>query len=216
MKKKNTRARRPLRPIVLVFGEDHNDTSAICVLARALNPKFSTELSIEPRKEPASLTRGAGVGAIKTWLQKVSDVAAAENQLRSVAAILVHQDSDGPDTYRKVAQNLNNNLKVILEGTPAKAVVPIQMTEGWWLMFPDAVRATKPAVWRDAKFPKGDTASISNPKQALIGLTKRVSKKHAYAESDSLAIAESIVRLGIKPSNVNSSWGDFESLVKAL
>lgn len=213
-KRKTGRAQR--KPAVLIFGENHNDTSSIRNLIQHLDPNLAAEADILPRRDPPSLTRHAKLDTTRSWLTKISDVVAAESRIRMVRAVLVHQDSDGPDAQEAVARKLDKELKRTINSSPAYAVVPIQMTEGWWLMFPDAVRASRPSAWKDLKLPNRDTGGISNPKKVLQTATRKASPKNEYSESDSLAISEIIRDTKAQPSHTNSSWDSFVKRVSIL
>lgn len=213
MKKK---AKKPKRPVVLLFAENPHDSTAMKSLIAHANPSFSSVADVAVMRDPPSLTRTASEGPRKNWLEKVAAIAAARNTLQPVRAVLVHQDSDGPDHDGTVEQNLRGALATHVPDVTTHPVVPVQMTEAWWLLFPDAIRAVRPEAWRKATFPVGDTATITDPKKTLITATKKVTPKHPYREADSLTIAEEIRKRALDPVGTNRSWDRFLALARAL
>lgn len=204
-------------PVILVFGEDSNDTESIKVLLRHLCPRVPGEVVVEVRRDPPSLTKGATVPKVRGWMDSIARVVTTEARLRRVHAVLVHQDSDGPDPSAIVEAKLASELDRTLAAHTAHAVVPVQMTESWWLAFPDAVRGVKPTAWQTVKFPKhANTEAIDDPKRELKRITRAASAKNEYSEVDSVAIAERIVSDEMDLDVANPSWRRFVSMAVSL
>lgn len=195
-------SRRSRQPVIIIFGESKNDTDCLRELVRHANPTFTGRIS--PRPRPTSLTKGAGRGAVRGWLDQITDVITIERRKgTSIAAVLVHRDADGPDPDMDVRRNLAADLTSI----PALPVVPVQMMEAWWFHFPDAVEAVRPGVWRNVMPRAGrDVENITNPKVELMRLTR---KTYEYSEADSPAIAEKIKELSPPRIGACASFDDF-------
>lgn len=204
-------AQRPIvgRPVVLVFAESTNDSEAVKRLLPHVFPALAAEADVQVRRDPPSLTRHAGLKRQSTWLEEISTLVALEARLRQVRAVLVHRDADGHDPRGLVEIELRDHLKAHMPDHNTQPVVPVQMIEGWWLLFPEAVRAVRPQAWRNLKLPGGDTSTITDPKKVLITQTKRVAAKQPYREADSLVIAAEICRRGLTPAATNASWDRF-------
>lgn len=211
--KKGPQRKRPTE--ILVFAENTHDSDAIKCLAEALNPTLSARLNVQ--RNPTSLTRDAKAPAVKTWMERIADVVDARLVLADVVGVLVHQDSDGPDAVGSTADDLRATLIAQL-GAYAYPVVPVQETESWWFLYPDAFRAVNKVSWREVKFPaKQETDAIASPKEELMRLTRRT--KRVYSEADSLAVAQHIataIKRGDQQSNSSRSWSRFTALVRSL
>lgn len=198
----------PLRTC-LVFGESKNDVDSLCDLVLHINPALSGR--VQARRNPPSLTRGAGPAAVRSWVDRLKDVVAAEERKgNAVAAVLVHRDADMPDAGGTVAAGLRRDLQTV----PAEPVVPVQMIESWWYLFPDAVEAVKPIAWKGV-MPRTaqDVELISHPKKDL---QRRTRGPHAYGEGDCPAIASKVRELALNPIGRSASYQRFVHLVKGL
>lgn len=215
-RRKATRSRRTLKPVVLIFGEDRHDSDSIKILAEYLHPKLAEGTDIQVRRDPPSLTRDATEKKVGGWMQRIGELVKTESTLRDIHAVLVHQDSDGPDPAGCTAAQLSTHLQSAISTVRTEPVVPVQEIEAWWLIFPDAVRAVKPTVWRDLKLPGGNSATVSDPKARLIKATRHASQKYPYQESDSVTVAQQISRRALSPTGTNPSWDQFEQMVRGL
>lgn len=204
------------RPLVLVFGENPHDSQSIKILVEHLNPELARDVDVEVRREPPSLTRSAGPVAARSWLEEIGDLVRLEGRRRDIRGVLVHQDADGTDAGGRVSRGLQARLGDAVSMAPSHAVVPVQELEGWWFLFPEAVRAVKPGAWRDLVLRSGDTATISSPKEELQRATRKVSSKHKYKEADSVTIAMEIAARGLSPAGRNHSWSAFAALCGRL
>lgn len=202
---------RATRTIVLIFGENLNDSKSIARLLVAVNPEL--ERRVKPVPRPISLTRSAKTPAVRDWVDElrrtVRGYQAAGNR---VGAVLVHRDADGPDPGGSQETRLANQIATV----PALPVVPVQMIEAWWFLFPDAVEAVRPHAWRGTlpRRPR-DVEIINDPKGELVRLTGRRGR-HAYTESDCVAIAEAIASLRPARVGVSASYDRFVSLASSL
>jgi hypothetical protein len=161
--------------------------------------------------KPSSLTRKAGRTAVTPWVEAIRQVVEVHARAgKLVRAVLVHRDADGPDSDGLVAERLRQDLQSV----PAHPVVPVQMTEAWWFLFPEAVKAVKPIAWKDLRWPKpGDVETMPDPKKRLQALTRG---RHEYGEGDSPAIAEQVRRLNLNPVGRSASFDRFAQLAKEI
>lgn len=200
------------RPVILIFGEGtgaggSNDARALVHLLKFANPGLKDRCDIQAMPWPVSLTRTAKPAAVESWLSNIKRVAKAKGELADVVAIVIHRDADGPDPQGKQYAVLAKDLSDQLDGYPTVPAVPVQMTEAWWFLFPEAVRAVAPGAWRDLKLPTGNVEEIRDPKKRLVGLTSKTSR--AYRESDSEEIAKNILAQGRRPVSDSRSFGRF-------
>lgn len=208
-----------LKPAILIFAENPHDSNSIKILLPYLNSHLGDHVDISVVRDPPSLQRSAKAPAKRNWLDRVAGVVNARAATQRVYAVLVHQDSDGPDPSEETAKTLAADLRPHFSDPAIQVagVVPVQELEAWWLLFPAAVKEVRPQAWRAAKFPQaGDTGTIESPKEKLIALTKKVALKHPYREADSVTIAKNISRLRLNPVGVNKSWTSFTKLAQDL
>lgn len=198
--------------MVLVFGESLNDSDAIRHLLIALNPALDRRVRAVPR--PVSLTRGAGVSAVRDWVVDIGKtIRATEASGPRVVAALVHRDADGPDPQARVEARLRADLAPL---GGAHAVVPVQMIEAWWFLFPEAVKAVRPGAWR-GRLPRTarDVEVIDRPKAELQRLT-RAGHTPRYAEADSRVIAEHVRLKRLEPLGTSRSYDRFSAIAKSI
>jgi hypothetical protein len=199
--------------LVLVFGENRNDSRSIASLAVAANAGLERRVKAVPR--PASLTRGAEPLPVRRWIDELCRmVRAFEESQGPVTAVLVHRDADRSDPDACVEKQLREQIRRVPKAEP---VVPVQELEAWWFLFPDAVEAVNPRAWRQL-LPRGTggVETIGNPKEQLIGYTRRQRGGPVYCEVDSVSIAEQILRNGFTPAGVSSSYDRFVELVSLI
>ena len=199
-------------PKVLVFGENLHDSQSLVELLIAVNPRLQGRVAARPR--PISLTRDAGLPAVRRW---VSDIAAAVSATvragQPVEAVVVHRDADGPDP----AGNQHARLAAQLANVPVPAhpVVPVQAIEAWWLLHPRAFESVSPRAWRDLLAGvSGDVEAIDDPKRRLISMTRP--SKRTYSEADSVAIARAIRTVGIARRGQCSSLDRLADVARQL
>ncbi len=183
---------------VLVFGESINDSASIHKLLIAANAALDGRVKALPR--PISLNRHAKWPAVRNWVDELHRaIRGFEATGQSIAAVVVHRDADGHDPDGRIHTDLARQIAQ----TGGLPVVPVQEIEAWWFLFPQAVEAVRPRVWR-GKLPRTarDVELIDRPKERLQQLT-RTTGAPEYSEADSPAIAEKIRAL--RPARVGSS-----------
>lgn len=195
---------RTRAPVVLVFGEDDHDRSAIRHLAQALRP----DITFEKRRQPLVLIKGALPSNAKSNAREISQVAKQEEKARPVLGVLAHQDCDALEpAHVAAAARIESELRAA--GCPGRpvAVTPAWEIEAWWVVFPEAV-GTIVEGWRDPDDWIGkDVGQLKNAKQALKRAVQPRAPRHArprdYEESDSIEIAQQIAERGLLKSFAN-------------
>lgn len=174
--------------VVLVFGENLNDSESIRHLVEKAAPRLSGRVRARPR--PVSLTRSAGVTVVRNWVNELSSViASVEAAGQPVLAVIVHRDADRIDPNGEEESALAQQLAHLRVAFPT---VPVVCTEAWWFQYPDSVESVKPIAWRNA-LPRSNrnVEAITDPKSELRRLTRRGGASE-YSEADSPRIAEHI------------------------
>lgn len=196
--------------LILVFGESLNDAQSVVAMILGARPDLRGRVRPVPR--PTSLTRDAGPPAVTSWVKNLrSTVAALQSRGSLVSSVVVHQDTDGPDP-----QGLNEvRLRTQLQGIADEVAVPVEEMEAWWLLFPGAVRATRPGVWRTVLArTQGDVDAVGDPKGKLMRETRRAG--YEYSEADSVAIAEQVATRQFQPAGASASYTRWEATVGRL
>lgn len=198
------------RSLVLVFGENLNDAQSVATLLVHMEPSLRGR--VRPRPRPTSLTRDAGSGAVRTWAEQLRrTVAAVEAAGTPVAAVVVHQDADGPDATGAREQALRRQLR----GAADHVAVPVEEMESWWLLHPTAVEALRPRSWSSAlpRSPR-EVDRVQDPKETLIRATRP--SGHPYTEADSPAVASQIASGHHAPVGTSASWTRFTETSRAV
>lgn len=176
--------RRP--PVILVFGENVNDSQAIRSLAEFVNDNLAGKIKV--RAKPVSLTRGSGSDATRRWAKNLIDIVeATERGGQPVKAVLVHRDADVLDATGSEEEALRLALSSIPFLVP---VVPVVTIESWWLYFVDATESCV-ADWA-GRLPRNNSNRdlIAAPKSLLRERTRP--SRREYQENDSPSIAAAV------------------------
>lgn len=89
-----------------------------------------------------------------------------------------------------MARFLQEALDEHLRAAGGSAVVPVQMMEAWWLLFPDATESVAPRAWRQVLPRRGrDVEMQDDPKQELRRLTAPTGREYTEADAPSIARA---------------------------
>src|SRR4051812_22794320 len=91
-RKKSAATRLERRPIVLVFGENEHDRSAIRHLAEGLRPDLAG--AVETRRKPLVLIKGATPEKARSNADQIAKLSRQEAAARDVIAVLLHADCD--------------------------------------------------------------------------------------------------------------------------
>ncbi len=177
---------------VLLFGENPNDTQALRELILGLCPGLRPS-EVHVLREPPTLQRNAGTATVRTWVDRAAAaLRAARVALGEAVCIFAHSDADAPDDGSFEVQR-TRELREAGFGQ-ARAVVPVESIEAWWLLFPAATESVVHG-WRHAldQRPR-DVERISGPKRELIRRTRAKQPKRPYRERDSPQVARAIAR----------------------
>ena len=194
-------------PVVLVFGEDANDTKAIAALIEALCPELIGRVYM--RREPLLLVKGVKVNEVAKKAEKAARALTAEKAKGRVVCIFLHEDADTFEPgHARLSLEKENALRK--HGHEVHAVTPAWEIEAWWLLWPDAVASYRES-WRSPRAYVGRRVGIiEDPKKELRRLLRPANartKFKNYEEMDSPAIAAIVRDKGL----ANSPQGQSES-----
>lgn len=196
---------------ILVFGENRNDSRSVRELLLAANATLD-ERRVKALPKPMSLTRDAKPDAVRKWVDQLDKAVRGHQATGPVSAVVVHRDADGPDLTGTVEAALTQQISCI----GGKSVVPVQMIEAWWFLFPDAIEAVRPAAWR-GRIPRKqhDVELIAKPKDELRRAT-RTKRAPEYSEADSPVIAGHVRRLGLRPLHPCASYDRMTTMARGI
>lgn len=176
------------RPIVLLFGESTNDTTAIKQLIEALCPGL--EGCVEPRKQPQIHLKQVPLDKMPGRIEKILKQIRLEVD-REILCIFVHEDCDAVEPADEAAATtIENGFKD--SGYRVHAVTPAWEIESWWLQWPEQVSAVRSSWAAPNKYIGKQVGRITDAKEELDRLVRPSDAKPAflgYRESDSEAIA---------------------------
>ena len=206
--------------LVLLFGEDENDTKSIRELIEGLRPEFASK--VQHRRQPLVLIKNARPEDVPERAQRIADAVDIERATHDVACVFAHEDCDEVEP-KHLAVCAKIEAALAKAGCPAHAVVPAWELEAWWFMWPDAVQAVRPKSWRAPDDHLGKRVGlIKDAKEELrrkvvpkdLKPEKRKSFPH-YQESDSPTIARQVreKKLARKPGAKSDSYSRFVSSV---
>lgn len=215
---KRQAGRRP--PLVLVFGEDENDTKSIRELIEALQPGLVGK--VQHRRQPLVLIKNARPEDVPDRAQRIAAVVEASRTTHDVLCVFAHEDCDELEPAHGEACA---KIEAALEqaGCPAHAVVPAWELEAWWFLWPEAVQAVRPKSWRLPDDYVGK--QVGRIRDAKEELARRIVPKNLkpekrkgfphYQESDSPAIARQVREKGVarKPQAQSDSYARFVASV---
>lgn len=216
------RSRHRAHPVILVFGESNNDRAALVELFRALRPDL-TSVSVETRREPLILMKDENRPSTRRkTTDRIAALVRAEAVTRHVAAVIAHEDCDDTEPAH-VTLAATIEAELTSAGVPHPiAATPAWEIETWWMLFPDALQATRPC-WATFDHASRDVGRIQHAKEELRRQL-RPTTAHArsrcpdYAESDGIKIAAAIrSRNLIDQERGNAaSLAEFKAKVRAL
>ncbi|MFC1706237.1 hypothetical protein ACFL59_05340 [Planctomycetota bacterium] len=189
------RATRSKKEVVLVFGEDDNDTSAIRELLLALKPDMPT---IRKMRTPPVLIKGVQQFKRHKNARAIANVVKAVAAVSNVRHVFAHQDCDAIEpAHVKLSKEIEAELAS--EGVEAIAVTPAWEIEAWWFLWPDAVVAVC-SRWRRPARSGRRVGRIVDAKTTLrrsLRPRSREKPPRAYADSDSPKVAKNVRVLGL-------------------
>lgn len=154
------------REVVLVFGEDENDRSAVRALFQGLRPDLAGRVAVEKRRAPMTLVKGMRSPARGSRAGRVAAAVRAEHRVRGVRACVFHEDTDAVEPSSAVLADEIRTAYAACPGVVVPAVAAWEI-EAWWYLFPRAVAQTHP-TWRVPDQHVGrDTGRITSPNEKL-------------------------------------------------
>lgn len=199
--------------IVLVFGEDENDTKSIKELVLGLRPDFPGR--IKPMRRPPIYSRGTNRRDVRSRVQRICHLIAAEQATSDVVCVLVHRDCDALEPAHQ-AQSAEIEREFDACGFEVVPVTPAWEFESWLFLWPDAVSAYRPN-WNSIHRYKGrHVGLIPNAKEEFRRAVRVPGKQpRDYRESDAPAIVQKARELGVVRSPQAQS-DSFSSFVQAV
>lgn len=190
-KKDKKERKRP--PVILIFGEDQNDTESLAWLTHALRNDLPRP---QPRRKPQVLVRGREEAKARKNAIGIAEFIKAERCARDVLFVIAHEDCDNVEPAHEV---LSSRIERLLseEGVNAIAATPAWELEAWWFLWPEAVRSVN-RKWRDPSRSGSNVGLIQHAKEELRrALRPQRSTTRDYRESDSREIAKMVYELGL-------------------
>lgn len=179
---------------ILIFGEDHNDCTAIAFLVKALLPK-GNRLNVKAMRRPIVLSRGA---ALKKRGKMATEIAGFARGLENVGkkvTVVAHRDCDQVEpAHLDHASQLKADL-VEAGVSSAVAAAPAWEIETWWMLFPKAIQEVRPS-WRHVDYGSQHVGKFENSKERLTRDLRPTNKAGCrdYHESDGAKIAEMVAK----------------------
>lgn len=203
--------------VVLVFGEDANDTAAVKELVLALR---SEPVRVETRRAPIVLVKGRDKARDRKNVAEIAAVVKAEQRRGRRCAVVAHRDCDAIESaHERIASALERGLRDqgIEQAVAAAAAWEI---EAWWFLWPDAASAVN-SKWRRPEPPTPEVGRIENAKEAFRQALRpraKTQRPRDYAESDSPKIAAQVRALGLidRPAAISRSFDRFAERVRGL
>lgn len=205
--------------VLIVFGEDDSDRSALQELVKAIRPE-TDRLKFHKMREPLVLLRTTQTPRKrKSEAEKVLSLVKGIQCVSDVIAVVAHRDCDELEPAHEALSALIETelsavgVRNVIPATPASAI------EAWWMLFPDAVASVR-NCWARIDFSGQDVGLIAEPKDELRRRlrpsepTKRRSCPD-YVESDGIKIAHEIRNQGrvASPAGISGSFVQFRERV---
>lgn len=181
------------RKLVLVFGENENDTKAIAHLLRGLRP--DGRWSVEARKRPPILIKHAAVQDLPSRVDRIVAVIKAEEVTSDVIAVFAHEDCDAVEPAHE-ALEIKIRSAFAGSGYHVEAAAPAWETEAWLMQWPDAFSMHVP-TWASLSVLRGRRVGlIVNAKEELSRRLRPQPGGRQYRESDAPIVAAIIEQQG--------------------
>jgi hypothetical protein len=184
------------RKLVLIFGEDHNDTKSLRELFLALCPGFSG--TVKPLARPPILLRDARPADLKDRAARVAALIEAEQAVADVMCIFAHEDCDECEpAHNDLTKRIQDAFASV--GHHVHAVAPAWELETWWFLWPRAVREYRPSWATLDSYAGMDLGRIRNSKEELRRALRPQGQRRTrdYRESDAPGIAGKVRELGV-------------------
>lgn len=184
--------RRAARPkVILVFGEDENDTKTVKEFILALRPDLGVR--VEARRNPPINLRDAPPGAVPSRVEKIARLIDAANVDADVVAVFAHEDTDAVEPSHVDLTNKIERAFRAIGYHQVWAATPAWEMEAWLMQWPEAFAEYVPS-WRPLAVAGKRVGLIDNAKEYVVrALRPAGGRVRDYRESDSPELAQ-IVR----------------------
>ena len=214
-RRSGSRRARGREKVILVFGENFNDTRAIRELIAALCPGI--EAYIEIRKTPIILMKQVTGMKLRSKAQQLARILRAERRLRDIECVFIHEDADALEpAHASLARKIEES--VAAEGESIHAVVPAWEIESWWLLWPDVLGSCRESWRSPTEFRGMNIGLVADAKEALRNALRTANSNRGaeYKERDSVMIAAAIRSTGVaaSPQGLSASYDRFRQSVK--
>lgn len=207
------------KKVVLVFGENDNDRSALIEIARAIRPDSSAVF--EKRRKPLVLLRASERPETRRkTAEEIAALVQAANVISDVVAVIVHRDCDAVEpAHLAVATELETALRAAGVQLPLPATPAFEI-EAWWMLFPQALQRVC-ANWRPLNLGNRNVGSIPNAKEYLIHSLRPNNRSartrvHDFRESDGVYVARNAREMGLITANARRRCASFDAFCKCI
>lgn len=179
---------------ILVFGEDHNDCSAISHLVKAILPA-GKKPKVTTMRRPIILARDAAGKKRAKMSEEVAQFARGYEKAGKRVTVVAHRDCDALEpAHVSHSAALEADLKAAGVSSPV-AACPAWEIEAWWMLFPRAISEVRPA-WRKVDYGSQNVGKIQNAKERLTRDLRPPGKPNCrdFHESDGARIAEHVAK----------------------
>jgi hypothetical protein len=203
--------------VILVFGEDENDTKAVRELMLAIAPEISATIKI--LKRPPVYAKRAAPSIVRNRVADMCALIRAEEATSTVVGVLVHRDCDAVEPAHKAeAEAIESDFRRC--GFEVRAVTPAWEMEAWLFLWPQAVMAYRPS-WNKigSKYAGRNVGHIANAKEEFKRVVQPSGRPgRGYRESDSPGIFRKVRELGLigKPTGRSDSFLHFSHAVRSF
>lgn len=201
---------------VLIFGEDYNDCAALSHLVKALLPA-NMKPNVRPMRRPIILSREAEQRKRAAMSHEIASFAHGFEKAGKKVTVVTHRDCDAvePAHIEQAKQ-----LKADLNAAGVKSVVaatPAWEIESWWMLFPKALRDTRPS-WKNVDYGKAHVGAIVNAKERLTRDLRPNghSKCPDFKESDGILIAQKIAKDASHIASISARSDSFSAFKSEL
>lgn len=185
---------RPLRAVILFFGESPYDGKALGELHTALCPGFRGKR--KPLRNPLILRQGAQIRDAPKKAAQIVATIRAEGVRNDVRCVFVFHDADAVEPEDEV---LERDLRTALQsaGWDCHALVAAWELEAWWFLWPDAAPALVPSWKRPDSYVGREVGLIHNAKEAYDRAVRPSQAGPRYMEAHGPSLAAKVRELGI-------------------
>lgn len=202
---------------ILVFGEDSNDTQAICVLVKAIAPP-AKQIPVKAIRRPIILSRNAEARKRKAMCDEIAGFSKGYEGAGKAVAIIAHRDCDSTEPAH--VQN-STELESALRSAGVKiavAATPAWEIETCWMLFPKAINKVR-GCWQSIDYKKQNVGLFANAKERLIKDLRPKSGSHTcpdFRESDGIKVSGALLNDPDILNKIEAKSDSFEEFRKKI